>query len=570
MKKTVSSLLCTFLLFSVLSLPAHAVSKNADVTIKMSSAAPETDGVVESGEYGAKIHSVDYSNNEFISQYDADKSTNADFYMVWDDEKLYLSWVVHTDGHWPVSYNVDYNNDGQTGTATDFTYMWQYSCVQFMICNGAPDSTEKVYQTSQWSGNYFEAGLSIMSDGASYKCIYSKPVGGENTTVSDWSFCGIRNDSANTTTYEVSIPFEALGMDNIEDGTQLGLTYSIGDQEDFNILPSMCEWQDALLGGKNMDNGAVVTLSTQTTDGSIMGKALANPDYTISVTAPASYTSGQTIDVSVILNDIPDAVSYSMVEFFLYYDNSKVEPVLKNDGDVNDNMAAFLKESPGSTGSWESMCKLDETNSLYEISFLTTNAASLISENGSFELVVSFKVKATATGNIVFQVPHAKTLCVDFEMVKHYGNGEKAILTPGNPNSIHPKSGSGLTVDSGKGTLRGVSSGITASGLTSLLENSSVIRNNKGVVAGSNEVIGTGYTITCGAQTATIIVLGDGNGDGLVNAKDFLLAKRAFLGTYTLEGAALSALCIGGGNKPTTMDYLKIKRHFLGTYTLFS
>lgn len=179
MKKTVSCLLCFLLIFSVFTLPVYAASSNAEIPVKMASVAPATDGVVNVGEYGSKIHSVDYSNNEFLSQFDTDKSTKADFYMVWDEENLYLSWVVHTESHWPVSYDVDYDNDGKTGTAADIANMWRFSSIQFMLCTGAPDKTAKVYQTTQWSGNYFEAGLSVMSDGASYKFLWSKPAGCE-------------------------------------------------------------------------------------------------------------------------------------------------------------------------------------------------------------------------------------------------------------------------------------------------------------------------------------------------------------------------------------------------------
>lgn len=356
-------------------------------------------------------------------------------------------------------------------------------------------------------------------------------------------------------------------MKNINDGTQLGLTYSIGDQEDFNVSPNMCEWQDGIIGGKNMDAGAVITLSSQSTDGSNMGKPLSNPDYTITVAAPSTYTADQTIDVSLTLNDIPDGINYSMVDLFLYYDSSKVEPIYKNDGDVNNNMTAFLKKSPNN---WESMCRLNEANGFYEIAFLTTNPDSLISTDGSFSLSVPFKVKATATGDILFQVPHAKTMCVDYKLNKHYGNGEKAVISSSNTNTIIPKSGSGLSIDTAKKHLCGTAGGLTANGLTNLFEGKVTIYNKKGAVADGSELIGTGFVVKNGTQQITVVLRGDGNGDGQVNSKDFLLAKRVFLGTYTLEGAELSALCIGGDSKPTALDYLKIKRHFLGTYNLYS
>lgn len=79
---------------------------------------------------------------------------------------------------------------------------------------------------------------------------------------------------------------------------------------------------------------------------------------------------------------------------------------------------------------------------------------------------------------------------------------------------------------------------------------------------------GTGDTVTADNQTLVIIIRGDISGDGKVDTKDYLFAKRAFLGTYSLSAVQLKAACLEGTPLPTSKDYLMIKRHYLGTYNL--
>ena len=81
---------------------------------------------------------------------------------------------------------------------------------------------------------------------------------------------------------------------------------------------------------------------------------------------------------------------------------------------------------------------------------------------------------------------------------------------------------------------------------------------------------GTGATITAGGETLTIVVLGDITGDGVIDSKDYLMAKRAVLNTIELTEAQLRAVLVSGDSEPTAKDYLMIKRHFLGTYDIFA
>lgn len=61
---------------------------------------------------------------------------------------------------------------------------------------------------------------------------------------------------------------------------------------------------------------------------------------------------------------------------------------------------------------------------------------------------------------------------------------------------------------------------------------------------------------------------GDLTGDGNIDARDYLLAKRAVLGTYQPSPEQRKALDVDGNGKIGTRDYIMIKRHVMGTYII--
>ncbi|HBR30613.1 MAG TPA: hypothetical protein DD733_00870, partial [Clostridiales bacterium] len=62
---------------------------------------------------------------------------------------------------------------------------------------------------------------------------------------------------------------------------------------------------------------------------------------------------------------------------------------------------------------------------------------------------------------------------------------------------------------------------------------------------------------------------GDVNGDGKVSSIDYLLVKRAFLGTYKLGAVNAEAADVNNNGLADSADYLRIKRHFYGTYDIY-
>ena len=164
----------------------------------------------------------------------------------------------------------------------------------------------------------------------------------------------------------------------------------------------------------------------------ITGELVANPSYLLEVTAPATYVPGDTINVTITLKNVVPAGGISLIEFLLYYDSAKVEPVvLNNDDTLNAEMDAFLVTAP-TKEAWEVMCKLEEAESRYNLSFLTSSATVNAKEDGSIVIVIPFKVKDTATGSIAFQAPHAdvKACGAGSDLNSNYfGNAGLAIVT---------------------------------------------------------------------------------------------------------------------------------------------
>ena len=66
------------------------------------------------------------------------------------------------------------------------------------------------------------------------------------------------------------------------------------------------------------------------------------------------------------------------------------------------------------------------------------------------------------------------------------------------------------------------------------------------------------------------ILLGDVDGDGTLNAKDYMMLKRHILGTFAVDEEFLPNADIDGDGTLNAKDYMMLKRHILGTYDIFA
>ena len=70
------------------------------------------------------------------------------------------------------------------------------------------------------------------------------------------------------------------------------------------------------------------------------------------------------------------------------------------------------------------------------------------------------------------------------------------------------------------------------------------------------------------ATAAPDYVLGDINGDGDIDGRDYIVVKKYVLGTADLTDRQLEIADINGDGEVDGIDYLLIKKHVLGTYTI--
>ena len=160
-----------------------------------------------------------------------------------------------------------------------------------------------------------------------------------------------------------------------------------------------------------------------------LGPEMEEPAYRLVIsTDPAVYKPGDTIKVVVTIKDIAADGGLSLIRFKLYYDKDKVEPVIKGDGDQNKDMFAFLKQAP--TNWDDSVCKLNEEEGFYDISFLNSSKTGFAVEDNSLVFEIPFTVKSDATGKFAFYIPHNApgTNGADSNAKKVYGNGGVVIV----------------------------------------------------------------------------------------------------------------------------------------------
>lgn len=70
-------------------------------------------------------------------------------------------------------------------------------------------------------------------------------------------------------------------------------------------------------------------------------------------------------------------------------------------------------------------------------------------------------------------------------------------------------------------------------------------------------------------ENATVIILGDVNVDGELNATDYLQIKSFLLSISSLEGVYFTAANVDCQGSIDATDYIKVKSHFLGSVDIY-
>lgn len=126
----------------------------------------------------------------------------------------------------------------------------------------------------------------------------------------------------------------------------------------------------------------------------------------------------------------------------------------------------------------------------------------------------------------------------------------------------------GLFTKGSDGYLRGVAWKLTADSLAEQFDKQSItVVSKNGELISDSAVVGSGSKIILTVNgeiidTATVCLAGDINGNGAIDVGDYILAKRAFMGSYTPVDYEQYAADVSGSGNIDIYDYIYIRRYF--------
>ena len=216
---------------------------DVNYSINKLSSAITIDGKIESAWNNHLIDHIDSSNPNwsYLNFDNNDYYTTADYYVTYDSENIYLAVAVSSPfHHCPIS-------PAEPGG------MYAYECIQVKLTTVSPKSDyilenydHVINKTANDDGKVRAYGFAVNDDGET--CYY------ENSGVSKefkGSVACTRDDSAQLTVYEISIPWSSLDLDPAEVKT-FGLTFSVNSTNETDVQNGT--WRNLVL----RDGGGVI------------------------------------------------------------------------------------------------------------------------------------------------------------------------------------------------------------------------------------------------------------------------------------------------------------------------
>ncbi len=179
-----------------------------------------------------------------------------------------------------------------------------------------------------------------------------------------------------------------------------------------------------------------------------MGAAPANPSARLELTAPQYASIGSTIYAEIRLRDIKLSDGAAVVAFHLYWDDSKLSPVILNNPETeHKEMDSFIVKMPNG---WENIFSM-KTNrrsgkQYYDLAFTTDKVEALVKEDDQFILRIPFKVKDDATGDMLFWTPHANCCLTDNNLKMYNMQGDYAVTEVRNEVTVTFETNGGSAV----------------------------------------------------------------------------------------------------------------------------
>ena len=123
--------------------------------------------------------------------------------------------------------------------------------------------------------------------------------------------------------------------------------------------------------------------------------------------------------------------------------------------------------------------------------------------------------------------------------------------------------------------VNGVAESTSVDSLLKQFQNKTLeVVDGKGMVISGSAIVGTGAQINLYENdkiidSVSVVVLGDVDGNGIVDTTDIVRVKAAFLGSFMLDDAESNAADVDGNGIIDTTDYMRVMSHFLGSYDLY-
>ena len=137
--------------------------------------------------------------------------------------------------------------------------------------------------------------------------------------------------------------------------------------------------------------------------------------------------------------------------------------------------------------------------------------------------------------------------------------------------SIQPSSGGTYTRDADGKYIRGSALKQTLDLFEQNFDKQNItVTSAEGTLLSDDDYVGTGCSVSIevGGETvdsAVIVISGDVNGNGFIDVGDYVLIKRAVIGTVSLKNERYAAADISGDGSVGPDDYVMVRRYFLGT-----
>ena len=300
-------------------------------------------------------------------------------------------------------------------------------------------------------------------------------------------------------------------------------------------------------------------------------ESLGDPRFEVTLGNPGEWVEGEKFEVTASVTDVSVTGGIYIVSFVLQYDPAKIRLL----NEESEDGSLFVETNlPGED--WENLTHVDRDSGLIEVEFSNPSGSEVAAVNdGDIALAFTFIAEDGITGNVAVSVKANSAVAGDRSFNRYAGRTTDVSIPKGHiPSWIEVEhrncghSGVRHCYCSVCGKL------LETETLAPTGEHTpgewTVTREAKYGVAGSREKRCT----VCGKVVATEIIpaiiypKGDINGNGVIDAQDYAMAKRSVLGTYRLTEAQAGRGDIDSNGKVDAWDYAKIKRHFLGTYVI--